>query len=103
MKMAGITCQQQVRTRKYWFVERSGGIIAQTRLSWFSVSMNKHDKSFNKSIEISAQKNCMIPVIPAEQKKYSCVKHFNKPLELRAFKLALYEWEVICYFSLNFN
>lgn len=45
----------------------------------------------------------MIPVIPAEQKKYGCVKHFNKPLELRAFKLALYEWEVICYFSLNFN
>lgn len=30
--------------------------------------MNKHDKSFNKSIEISAQKNCMIPVIPAEKK-----------------------------------
>lgn len=43
-------------------------MIAQTRLSWFSVSMNKHDKSFNKSIEISALKNCMIPVIPAEKK-----------------------------------
>ena len=59
-------------------------MIAQTRLSWFSVSMNKHDKSFNKSIEISALKNCMIPVIPAEKKNTAAwnisTNHLNPEL-----------------------
>lgn len=47
--------------------------------------MNKHDKSFNKSIEISAQKNCMIPVIPAEQKKIQLRETFQQTTWTQSF------------------
>ena len=42
MKMAGISCQQK-QGSKAFVDERSG-------LSWFSVSINIYDKTFDKSI-----------------------------------------------------